>query len=276
MVDWTDEENDAIVANYFAMLATDISGVRYNKASYNRALQQLIGRPRGSIEYKHQNISAALMGLGEAWIPGYKPAINLQASLVEAVVRWLDAHPAWLTPQVHPDIEPSTAHESPALWIGPPPTYSNTPPPVDLEKTMGIAHKFDPAARDARNRALGLAGEQRVLLHERTALTVAGWQDLADCVRWVSDEDGDGAGFDIASFRPDGGDHLIEVKTTNGWERTPFHISRNELAVAGDRRDDWYLVRLWNFARKPTAFEIRPPLEDHVSLTPTGLQARLR
>lgn len=32
-------------------------------------------------------------------------------------------------------------------------------------------------------------------------------------------------------------------------ERTPFHISRNELAVADERRDDWRLVRLWNFAR---------------------------
>ncbi len=30
---------------------------------------------------------------------------------------------------------------------------------------------------------------------------------------------------------------LIEVKTTNGWERTPFHISRNELAVADENRD---------------------------------------
>lgn len=47
----------------------------------------MIGRPRGSIEYKHQNISAVLKGLGEDWIPGYKPAFNFQASLVDAVVR---------------------------------------------------------------------------------------------------------------------------------------------------------------------------------------------
>jgi hypothetical protein len=47
----------------------------------------------------------------------------------------------------------------------------------------------------------------------------------------MSEEDGDGAGYDIASFAPDGRPRLIEVKTTNGWERTPFHISRNELAV---------------------------------------------
>ena len=85
-------------------------------------------------------------------------------------------------------------------------------------------------------------------------------------IRWVSHVDGDGAGYDIHSFDPDGSDRLIEVKTTNGWERTPFHITRNELAVAEARRADWRLVRLWNFPREPRAFELRPPLEAHVSL----------
>lgn len=276
--DWNDEENDAIVAEYFAMLVEDIAGRRYNKAARNRAMQDLIDRPRGSIEFKHQNISAVLMSLGEARIEGYKPALNFQASLVEAVVRWLDSHPTWLMPTAHKGAETSTSslQQKPELWVGPPPTHSNAPPSVELERLMGKARKFDPAARDARNRALGRAGEQLMLLHERTALAVAGRQDLADQVCWVSDEEGDGAGFDIASFRPDGSDRLIEVKTTNGWQYTPFHISRNELAVAEERREDWHLVRLWNFARQPTAFEIRPPLEAHVALTPTSFQAHLR
>ena len=85
--------------------------------------------------------------------------------------------------------------------------------------------------------------------------------------------DGDGAGYDIMSFDTDGRDRLIEVKTTNGWERTPFHITRNELAVAEERERDWRLVRLWNFAREPKAFELRPPLEAHVSLMATSYQA---
>jgi hypothetical protein len=89
----------------------------------------------------------------------------------------------------------------------------------------------------------------------------------------VSNADGDGAGYDILSFDTDGGDRLIEVKTTNGWERTPFHISRNELAVAEKRRDDWQLVRLWNFAREPKGFELRSPLDAHRSLMATSFQA---
>lgn len=100
----------------------------------------------------------------------------------------------------------------------------------ELEQMLAIARKCDVAARDERNRVLGRAGEELVLEHERASLAAAGRGDLARSVRWVSEEDGDGAGFDIASFDPDGRPRLIEVKTTNGWERTPFHITRNELA----------------------------------------------
>ena len=275
--DWTDQQNDAIVADYFAMLAHDEAGQPYSKAEHNRQLQQVIGRPRGSIEYKHQNISAVLKGLGEDWIPGYKPAFNFQGALVDAVARWLSQHPVWLSPDSRAGLvgvaRSSALREAPTLWIGPPPTLSNAPPPDELEQMQAIARRFDVAQRDARNRALGRAGEERVLSHERYGLAAAGRDDLARRVRWVSDEDGDGAGYDIASFEMDGRSRLIEVKTTNGWERTPFHISGNELAVSEERRRDWCLVRLWNFAREPRAFELRPPLQAHVSLMPTSFQA---
>ncbi|MBB1491333.1 MULTISPECIES: DUF3883 domain-containing protein [unclassified Paracoccus (in: a-proteobacteria)] len=269
---WTDEENDLIVADYFAMLADDIAGRPYNKAKHNRDLQARIDRNRSSIEFKHQNISAVLKGLGEDWIPGYKPAFNFQMTLVDAVARWLALNSAWLGRQ--PGLRPAGGlQEATQIWIGPPPTLSNQPPPQELEQMLHIARKFDVAGRDERNRALGRAGEERVLAHERTALRSAGRDDLARKVRWVSDEDGDGAGYDIASFAPDGRSRLIEVKTTNGWERTPFHITRNELAVAEERRSEWRLFRLWNFSREPKAFELHPPLDAHVSLTAMSFQA---
>lgn len=273
--DWTDEQNDAIVADYFAMLADDIAGRPYSKADHNRALQAVIGRPRGSIEYKHQNISAVLKGLGEEWLPGYKPAFNFQATLVDAVVRWLVQHPNWLArpSQAATTISTSAFQEAGTLWIGPPPTQSNAPPPSELSQMLAIARKYDVGGRDARNRALGLAGERRVVAHERATLLAAGRDDLAKQIRWVSQTDGDGAGYDIKSFEPGGRHRLIEVKTTNGWERTPFYITRNELEVAEANRDDWLLVRLWNFARDPRAFELRPPLEAHVSLMATSYQA---
>ena len=92
----------------------------------------------------------------------------------------------------------------------------------------------------------------------------------------MSEEDGDGLGYDILSFEPNGAERLIEVKTTNGWERTPFHISRNEIAVANERQHNWHLLRLWDFARRSKAFAIRPPLDRHVALTPTSFMASFR
>ena len=270
---WTDAENDLIVADYFAMLAEDMSGRPYNKAQHRRSLMPLLrSRTEGSIEFKHQNISAVLKGLGEDWIPGYKPAFNFQMTLVDAVARWLAFNPAWLGRMPGSRSE-NGLREAAQIWIGPSPTLSNQPPPLELEQMLHIAKKFDVAGRDERNRALGRAGEERVVAHERSALKVAGRDDLARKVRWISEEDGDGAGYDIASFTPDGQERLIEVKTTNGWERTPFYISRNELAVAEERRSEWCLFRLWNFSREPKAFELRPPLDAHVSLTATAFQA---
>jgi hypothetical protein len=269
---WTDAENDLNVADYFAMLADDFAGRPYNKAEHNRDLQTRIDRNRSSIEFKHQNISAVLQGLGENWIPGYMPAFNFQMTLVDAVARWLALNPALLGRQA--GVRPAGGlREAAQIWIGPPPTLSNHPPPQELEHMMHIAQKFDVAGRDERNRALGRAGEELVLAHERSVLRSAGRDDLARKVRWVSEEDGDGAGYDIASFAPDGRGRLIEVKTTNGWERTPFHITRNELAVAEERRSEWSLFRLWNFAREPKAFELHPALDAHVSLTPTSFHA---
>ena len=270
---WTYEENDLIVADYFAMLADDMVERPYNKAEHRRALLPLLNdRSEGSVEFKHQNISAVLKGLGEDWIPGYKPAFNFQMSLVDAVVRWLALNPAWLG-RLQDSRPANGLQEAAPIWIGPPPTLSNEPPPQELEQMLHIARKFDVAGRDERNRALGRAGEERVLAREWASLRSAGRDDLARKVRWVSEQEGDGAGYDIASFAPNGQVRLIEVKTTNGWERTPFHITRNELAVADERRSEWCLFRLWNFSREPKAFELYPPLDAYVTLTATAFVA---
>lgn len=271
--DWTDEENDRIVADYFAMLADDIAGEHYSKAEHRRALLPLLtGRSAGAVEFKHRNISGVLKGFGEDWIPGYRPAFNFQMSLVDAVARWLARNADWRSRLPGPSSATGLQEAGP-IWVGPSPTSSNLPPPDELEQMLHIARKFDIAGRDERNRALGRAGEERVLAHERATLRSSGRDDLARKVRWVSEEDGDGAGYDIASFTSKGQERLIEVKTTNGWERTPFVITRNELEVANERRPDWCLFRLWNFSREPKAFELYPPLDAHVTLTATTFTA---
>ena len=95
MVDWTDEENDLIVADYFAMFRMVLAGTTPNKSQHRRALlskiQTINDRNEKSIERKHMNISGVLMGAGEIWLPGYAPNANYQKSLEDAVARWLSA-----------------------------------------------------------------------------------------------------------------------------------------------------------------------------------------
>ena len=166
---WTDEENDLIVADYFAMLADDLAGRPYTKADHNRRLQTRLGRSHPSIEFKHRNISAVMKGLGETQLTGYLPAFNIQISLAEAVVRWLHRHPGFQTPAPHVD-QSTDISQTAQLAIELPPTLKNHPAPNELDQMQAIARKFDVAARAERNRALGRAGEARVLAHERAIL----------------------------------------------------------------------------------------------------------
>ncbi|MCW4116280.1 DUF3883 domain-containing protein [Aurantimonas sp. MSK8Z-1] len=267
--DWTPGEVDPIVADYFDMLALELRGETFVKARRNAALQELTGRSRGSIEFKHQNISAVLLRLGMPWIAGYKPMANFQGALITGIERWLTAHPALFA---NPRAEaPATgfAEATPLFFEAPPvPSFEPVPPPLQR-----IVRKFDPALRDARNRALGKRGEERIFHHEQAALRDAGRADLARKVRWVSEEDGDGAGYDIRSFDPAGRERLIEVKTTVGTGTTPFFLSENERGFAEERPDAFRLARLYDFARAPRAFELTPPLDRCVMLRPETWRA---
>ena len=128
-----------------------------------------------------------------------------------------------------------------------------------------LVRKFDPVERDFRNRALGKAGEALVVEFEERRLHDAGRKDLAQQVRWVADLEGDGHGYDIASFAPSGEKRLIEVKTTRGPQATPFFLTRNEERVSRER-EEFRLYRLYDFDKAPKLFKLRPPLGDSVVL----------
>ena len=270
--DWTAAQNDLIVADYFEMLALELAGKRYNKAERNRALQAFTGRSPGSIERKRQNISATLDRLGELWIVGFKPLPRYQHSLLDAIERYRDK--AEVLEIAGESAPPAQIGGDGLSWVSPPPKLVNSPSePAALKR---LIKKFDPASRDARNKILGKLGEERVLLAERDKLLASGQSNLAKRVEWISETQGDGAGFDIRSFNNDGSDRLIEVKTTNGMERTPFFLSENERTFAIERSDAFRIVRLYDFARAPKAFEILPPLEETVHLQATNYRAAIR
>lgn len=264
--DWQGDELDAIVADYFAMLAADLSGQPYIKSRHSAALMAQIGRTHRSVEFKHQNISAVLDELGMPWIPGYKPKRNYQNAIFDAIDRYLTKHPAVLEPA--PLMEPTPA--MPAEIFVSTPGVTDRPLPERLRR---LVQKFDPVERDHRNRLLGNAGESFVVDLEKRQLTEAERPDLARKVRWISAEDGDGAGYDVLSFNRGGDERLIEVKTTNGSARTPFFLTRNECDLASERPADWRIYRVHLFAKSPRIFTITPPLENTVRLTPETWRA---
>lgn len=309
---WQDDELDAIVADYFAMLAAEHAGEKYNKSQHRRTLIGLIGRKPGSIELKHMNLSAALSELGLPIIDGYKPARNFQGAIFGAIDRYLSQHPeAWSIGEsrllsfiqrragnTEPDRAPratmgvasegapfTPAHPrevgvvegegsklEPIILVPPPSLGEAQPRPDGLQR---LVRKFDPAARDARNRILGRVGEQHIYDREIAGLIEADRMDLAKRVEWTSEERGDGAGYDIRSFDPTSGqERFIEVKTTRGGARTDFFLSRNERAFSDEEPERYRLYRVFDAAADMKLFALRPPLEDAVRLSPETWRAR--
>jgi hypothetical protein len=274
--DWERDELDAIVVDYFAMLGDELSRRPYVKSHRRRMLAERIERSHGSIEFKHQNISAILQEVGLPWIWGYKPKQNYQASLGDAIDRYLSSFgSSAIEKDIRYDQEPSRildANEAPGVFVETPPALRPRERPRHLARLIG---KFDPVERDLRNRALGKAGEAFVFEVERLRLERVDRSDLARKVRWVAEEDGDGAGYDILSFDQKGTERLIEVKTTNGALRTPFFLTRNECETAAECADTWQLYRVHLFAQKASICTIKPPLETGLNLRPEVWRASL-
>jgi hypothetical protein len=259
---WTDTELDAVVADYFSMLDSELAGEPYVKSRHRARLRKRIERSDPSIEFKHRNISAVLEAMGLPRIAGYLPAQNFQKAIFPAIDRYLSSHIDPVPALALAEERRRWLRES-ATFVEVPDLRSVQPRPEALEN---LVRKFDPAERDQRNRALGRAGEEFVISAERERLILAERSDLADKIRWIADEEGDGAGFDVLSYEPGGKERQIEVKTTNGAARTPFFISRNEMATAERKPDSWRLYRVHLFAQAPAIFSLQPPLDRVVHL----------
>jgi hypothetical protein len=83
---------DAVVTDYFVMLNAELEGRDYVKAEHRERLVEQTGRTRGSIELRHQNISAVLKEMGLPWIHGYKPMRHYSGALRSAIERHASAH----------------------------------------------------------------------------------------------------------------------------------------------------------------------------------------
>jgi hypothetical protein len=274
---WSQEEVEATISDYFEMLAMELRGEPFNKADHNRNLQRLLkNRTKPAIELKHQNISAVMIELGYPYIDGYKPRGNYQGLLytltrerlysnieldrttANAVARAakLPVVSDILSILVNP---PARGDEKPRLYDRPGHLYQ---PP----------HK-NYLEREASNQTLGLAGEKLVLNYEHKRLWQAGKKDLAERIEHVSTTKGDHLGYDVSSFETDGRARLIEVKTTRYGSLTPFFASRGEVEVSSSRDSEYQLYRLFHFEKQPKLFVLRGALRDSCLLEPQMFSA---
>lgn len=275
--DWSLDEVEATVADYFEMLVAELAGSKPNKAERNRLLRErLHGRSHGSVEFKHQNISAVLREANLPYVDGYKPRGNYQGLLWDAIRRFLERHPEVLSDVGRSDFAVIASAAAENLEVAEifddPPSRTAAELIRERERTY-VARKRDLAMLEARRRSLGLRGEEFVLRLERRRLSEAGQSKLANSVEHISETRGDGAGYDIRSFEEDGRDRLIEVKTTTYGKHQPFIVSINEVEFSNDFAEAFHLYRLFNFGSAERIFTLKGPLPSTCNLEPVQYRA---
>jgi hypothetical protein len=275
---WSPVEVDAAVADYFGMLAKDLRGEPYNKAEHNRRLQSLLlGRTRGSVERKHQNISAVLVELGYPYIDGYKPLGNYQELLARVVQERISAATGLeeiVATTVSAVVERIPEVADILSIVVPTPVREGGATRLYERPEVRVARpRRNFLEAEGRNQSLGLAGEGLVLRFERERLRRAGERNLADRIEHVSQTQGDGLGYDIQSFELDGRNRLIEVKTTRFGALTPFFASRNEVEVSEERRDEYQVYRIFRFRSEPRLFTLAGSLRTSCQLEPFSYAA---
>jgi hypothetical protein len=271
--DWSKTEVELIVADYFNMLALELAGKTYNKTSYRQALLPMLNkRSEGSVEFKHQNISAVLANMGLPFIKGYKPRFNYQQILEEEVANFL---------QMNRNVYENTFEQ----FVESTPAINRTK--IDFENIVGEEPEVSQVAehepsyrpiktnylkKEQDNRKLGERGEELVIAYEQYRLIKAGKESFADKIEWVAKERGDGMGFDILSKNINGTDRYIEVKTTKLSKETPIYLTKTEVSFAALQKQSFYLYRIYNFDTKPRLFIKNGEYDKYCKLLPESFK----
>ena len=278
--DWDEEEVRLIVADYFAMLEAELHDKAFKKSEHRKALSpKLRGRSEGSIEFKHQNVSAVLVELGLPYIEGYKPRGNYQGILAGEVESFLERNGGFLDMMAaSPTLNPTRGRvvTTPDLGriIEDPPDRTVVAPATNKPWLSRKCRKIDFAGRDAANRHLGKLGEQFVLDVERFRLKSVGRDDLAGRVVWASQDLGDGLGFDILSYDDaDDTERMLEVKTTGLGKFFPFYVTGNEVRCSEDVPEQFQLFRVYDFGRHPRIYILHGSLRTLCHLEPMLFRA---
>ncbi|WP_103585388.1 DUF3883 domain-containing protein [Campylobacter concisus] len=139
----------------------------------------------------------------------------------------------------------------------------------EIKRRKEIGKKFNPKKIDwqelnGRRTRFGLLGEEFVIRYETKRILGFAPQDT-DRIIHLSEEQGDGAGFDIISLNINGTERYIEVKTTSGGLTTPFYMTENERNYFDIHKNEenLFIYRVYNFDEKKCTgnIEIIPALK---------------
>lgn len=277
---WSESEVEAVVQDYFSMLRLELRGEQYSKTEHRRALiEQLNNRTHGSVEMKHQNISAVLMSEDIQGIVGYKPLGNYQGALFNEVFGYL-ARNRDLYELFKKDAEAPPTIPSVQDFLA---AYEDAPKPVNTSansvaepQAIYVSEKVNFLEIEANNIALGDAGEQFVMNFEKARLIRAGKESLADRIEQISVTQGPSAGFDVLSFEEDGSDRYIEAKTTKGTKYNPFYVTPNELRFSQENAKRYHLYRVFKYRTDPRLYTLQGDLETLCNLRPSEYVARVK
>ena len=275
---WSIDEINAIVDDYMSMLLQDLKGEKYNKTSHREKLKpQLNNRTDGSIEFKHQNISAALIDLDYPYIDGYKPRFNYQNELFQAISKKTEEIDFDLPNIIDNNLNKtkiSSKDLTPILIEVKPPTTINRKINPYEKIEFGRKNKKNYALIENNNKNLGRRGEELVLEFEKQRVTKLKL-DVSK-VQWISEVKGDDEGYDILSLNDDGSARYIQVKTTTQGIDFHFFISGREVEFSRRNKDNYFIYRVFNLNKSPKIYIQNGYVIDSFELFPTEFKASLK
>lgn len=270
---WSKQECELAVDDYFDMLVRQMNGESLNKAKHIEVLiPKLDRRNANSIGMKYSNISAILVEHGIPHLSGHNPLGNYQVTLEEVVERYVEMSGNFVK-QIFEILDQVPPPVTVAEDFG---KYFESAPKSGGSSKQRSSRTFRPkkleftalSARELANKKLGNAGEAFVLGIEKQRLLSAGRGDLANSVKWVSRDEGDGAGYDILSFEPNGEKKFIEVKTTNGGAKMPFVLTKNEYEFSKTKPTHFQIYRVHSFFKDPKVFILTTEILQDAVLEP--------
>ena len=145
-------------------------------------------------------------------------------------------------------------------------------------KTQTSRGKADYNKINLSKEKIGKDSEKLVYDWEKERLKKEQREDLAKNVFWESEENGDGAGYDIKSFEKRNGEYVeiyIEVKGTNKSINQAFDISINEIEASNKYSDRYFIYRLGEiYSDVPKFYKINGRIEDNFELEAVNFKAR--